>query len=395
MIELKITIFKEAATEWIIYSTLALTVLFSQYFDLIGFSPVQIGILVATMPTVSLISNPFWFKISESIGKKKTACLVSVSAAVLIWLIFVLDGFIPKLVSLALAGFFLSAVLPITENRVVISVKSKGGRFDHARLWGTVGYSVMAITAGFSLRLGLFSIFALLSSVAAIAFVMNLFVIKDADIMSKNIEKKQKVNMGPRNGSPKEFLIMIIPAALALSLVGFISAFLPVYINRKGFDISSVGLTFSIMAFCEVPFLFFAEKIISKIGNVKLLISGMFFLGLRTFLIPVADSFFALLLVQMIHGWNYIVIYFSLFNYIHYKLPEKYSTKAQAVFWMVAQGLSFFMGSVFGGLFVDSFGLEASFSYFGVFGMLLTIPLAIYLYVKHREEKNNNLGEHG
>jgi len=388
---MKKNIYKESFTEWIIYSTLALTVLFSQYFDLTGFSPVEIGVLVATMPAISLISNPFWFKMTEKIGSRKTAMILTIITVAAVWLIFILDGFILKFISVAFSGFFLSAILPITESRVVYSVKNKGGRFDHARLWGTVGYSITAVITGFTLRFGLIMIFVFLSTIVFISFLINTFLYREESVKDEEIHYEISISQ-KRNGSLREFVIMMIPTAFALSLVGFISAFLPMHINKKGFDIATVGLTFSIMAFCEVPFLFFAEKIIKKIGNLKLLISGIFLLGLRTFLIPFADSFPALIAVQMIHGWNYIVIYFSLYNYIHYKLPGKYSTKAQAVFWMVAQGISFFMGSTIGGVVVDKFGLEKSFTIFGVFGMILVIPLVIYAFGRKKNIYNRETG---
>ena len=59
---------------------------------------------------------------------------------------------------------------------------------------------------------------------------------------------------------------------------------------------------------------------------------------------------------------------------------------------MVAQGISFFMGSTIGGVVVDKFGLEKSFTIFGVFGMILVIPLVIYAFGRKKNIYNRETG---
>ncbi|RLL91608.1 hypothetical protein BG32_01110, partial [Mesotoga sp. HF07.pep.5.2.highcov] len=54
--------------EALIYSSLATKNLLSQYFDISGFSPTKIGILMAVLPVVSLVSSPLWFKLSGKFG---------------------------------------------------------------------------------------------------------------------------------------------------------------------------------------------------------------------------------------------------------------------------------------------------------------------------------------
>ncbi|HPM95748.1 MAG TPA: MFS transporter, partial [Mesotoga sp.] len=47
---------REILTEFLVYSNLSLTSLFSQFFDSKGYSPIQIGILMAISPTFSLLA---------------------------------------------------------------------------------------------------------------------------------------------------------------------------------------------------------------------------------------------------------------------------------------------------------------------------------------------------
>ncbi len=168
---------------------------------------------------------------------------------------------------------------------------------------------------------------------------------------------------------------MLVSGGLAFPLIAFYATFLPLLVRQRGYDIATVGLCFAITALSEVPFLGFAEKILQKTGNLLLLSSGVFVMGLRVFLIPLTNSAITLILLQFLHGWTFIVIYYSLSNYIHYHLPESQSIKAQTLFWMTIQGFSFFTGSFFGGYLVDYVGLEESYQLLGlgitIFGSVL------------------------
>ncbi|MDD2334274.1 MAG: MFS transporter, partial [Mesotoga sp.] len=80
--------------EALIYASLATKNLLSQYFDISGFSSTEIGILMAVLPVVSLVSSPLWFKISSGLGQNKIYYIVSLSSAVCIWPIFAASDFL-------------------------------------------------------------------------------------------------------------------------------------------------------------------------------------------------------------------------------------------------------------------------------------------------------------
>ena len=74
------------------------------------------------------------------------------------------------------------------------------------------------------------------------------------------------------------------------------------------------------------------ETIIDKlVMGLKLLgdavvaiITGIFASALRVLLITYVTEMMALFLIESLHGLTYILMYYALFNYIHFKLPEKY-----------------------------------------------------------------------
>ncbi|MFW6248388.1 MAG: MFS transporter, partial [Bacteroidota bacterium] len=135
----------ESLVEWFIYSNLAMINIMAQYFEKSDFSPFQIGALMAVIPGMALIANPFWFSLKKSIGEKKTLKYLTLIPAVLVWGIYLVPGFLPKMIALILFGFFATSVVPLGEAGVMESLMSKGFHLDRARLMGTVGFSTISL----------------------------------------------------------------------------------------------------------------------------------------------------------------------------------------------------------------------------------------------------------
>lgn len=374
-------ILKESAIEWLIYSNLTSTVLLSQFFNNAGFDPVQIGILMAVMPTVSIFSNPFWLAFNEKYGSFKTSTILVFFSLILFWSVFLFQSFTLKLCFWILTAFFMGALVPVMEGRVINSLISKSQRFDLARMWGTIGYAVTIFIAGLLIKEGFYWIF-IISNISVLLIWLINFKIKIPQIKT---EQKQ-VNL--EIGNFKEFITFLIPAFFGVSFIGFNNSFLAVFIDNRGYDLSAAGMVFSIMAIAEIPFLAFGEKIMKKIGNIRLLSIGVFFIGIRAILTPMSSSLETLIAVQLLHGLNYVMVFYTLYNYIHYLLPQKDRLKAQSLIWVSLQGVSFLLGSFLGGIMIDIFGMDNTFYYFGILVLIISFP---FMFLAFSKNKKNTL----
>ncbi|HOO31933.1 MAG TPA: MFS transporter [Thermotogota bacterium] len=373
--------FFEAFNEWLIYGTQAIMNLFSQYFKNEGFSPVQIGILVTIGRVMSLVANPFWFSFKSKFGEKKTIPLITLFPLILIWGIYFLPSFEGKLIAMALSGLFLSVILPIVEGRVISSLMKKGIDFNPSRLVGSVGFSITAFVAGFLIQYGFIVLFILLSILLFFIFLIN----KTHQFEHKKVIAKQTTDS---TGNWKILSIMLVSGILALSSSTFYATFLPLYLDQKGYPMSFTGISFFIFAMAEIPFLIFSKKIIGKIGEPLLLISGVLACGLRILLSAYCTSFIQFIFICLLHGWGYIVIYYAIYHFIHYHMPEKQTNKAQAVFWMGINGIGFVIGSLLGGFIVEGFGLIESYTAIGTFITLLSAVLFFWNRLNSRRHLN-------
>jgi len=368
---------REIVTEIFIYSNLSITALFSQLFHSKGFSSIEIGILMAVTPSLSIIANPFWFRRSSRTGGPSVMGTVSIVSAVSVWTVFFSSTFETSLIAMCFFAFFVVSIIPIAESVVVPSLRKKSKRFDRVRLFGTVGYSITALMSGIILTYGFVFIFIMATvSLSAVAFVSRTY--------PTGRKLKRTDEETDRSSLPLQFYLLVLAGVASITIGAFGSTFLPVLTSERGFNVSSAGFAFSLMAFSEVPFLFFAEKVVEKIGNTRLLVIGIFATGLRWFLTSMAISFPVFLLLQMLHGINYIVVYYSVMNYIHTRFEASKATRALTIYWMSTTGLSYLLGSVLGGVLIRTFGIVRVYTATGITGMAIAIFFSFLFAAFHK-----------
>ena len=364
--------------EALIYSSLATKNLLSQYFDISGFSPTKIGILMAVLPVVSLVSSPLWFKLSGKFGYDKIYYIVSLSSVLLIWPIFVIKSFTTTLFMMILLSFFFSAVVPLGDSIIINKLKSSGGRFDRVRLFGTIGFAITSLALSRLVGLSFFWLFAASASVLAIS---SLFISPKTDDLETADQQHPS-----GTGSTFQLTMMTVGMFVGVTLNSFHNTFIAVYARENGMDSSVVGTVFAITAFSEIPFLLFADRIIEKIGNMKILLFGMIVMGVRTILISYATNEVLLYLVEFSHGLTYILMYYSLYHFIHYELSGKSLVKAESLFWVVRSGMTFIVGSIGGGIVIDLLSVTFAFRFFGFVGVVSSLVMIIFYIVISRRK---------
>ncbi|MFW6248190.1 MAG: MFS transporter [Bacteroidota bacterium] len=370
----------EATAEWFVYSIQALMNLLSQYYESEGFSPVQIGIAVSVGRVMSLIANPFWFKMKTLMGINKVITLVTLIPLITIWGIYLMPNFSGKLIFISISGFFLAVVMPIMEGKVVSSLMKKGLAFNPSRLTGSIGFSITAFIAGFLFNIGFFMLF-LLFSLLLFAVLFSNFKIES------EVKKSKKTHITDSKGNWSMYAIMLFSGVLSIASAIFYVTFLPVYIDIKGYPVFFTGISFFVFALSEIPFLFFSRKLIKQFGELLILSSGIFACGVRLILSFYAINFLQIILISLLHGWGYIVVYYSIYHFIHYHMPSKNVNKAQAIFWMSITGIGFVLGSFLGGYFVEWVGLEQGFLLLGWLIIILFFVYTLWAFIKSTQMK--------
>lgn len=372
------------------YASMATRNMLSQFYDSIGFSSVETGYIMACLPLIAMISNPFWFRISIKISERKTFIIISLSSSVLFISLFFSHSFLLSIVSVCLFSFFYSSCVPIGDSFMMNYIKKHGGSFDKIRLFGTIGYSVTSLILSKLVQNGFIWYFI----VASVCLILSTMIVLFKKRSKRKTGSRAKI-ICPRNGDKATFIILTVGFFFGVFIGSFHITFLPFLTKEIGLDNSSIGIIFAIMSISEAPFLLFADKIISKFGNIKIFLFGLFVVSLRNLIIIYANSLISILLIEILQGFTYILMYYSLFNYIHFKLPKKYLVKAQSIFWASSMGLACIFSSVFGGYLIKWVKVKHSYVIIGIIGFLVLIVLSLIFLKRKNTYKRINIFRQG
>ncbi len=350
--------------EALVYSVMACSTLMSQYFAFSGFSPLQLGFIMALPSLTSIYANFIYFNIGARFSIRKTVMLFSLCASASLWFVFLSKGFYLKFLFMIILTFFQGALLPLIESAMIDYSHSSSLSYNKIRIWGTIGYTITAFIAGRIVKSGFVWFFAIFS---AIFLMINVL----SRLLHQKTAERQKTKL---KAVSKSFLLLfaIVTACVGFNL--FNSVFLPVLVKERSYDPSLVGTTLSLMALSELPFLLNAEKIRTRLKSNVLFMTGVFVIGMRLVLVPLSWSQTSLILIQMLHGWTFIVIYYSTIHLMREKLKGQALLYTQALFWIALQGIGPLIGSTIGGVVVEKMGTDNTYLLFG----MLCLGMAVY-----------------
>ncbi|MGB9789698.1 MAG: MFS transporter [Thermotoga caldifontis] len=349
--------------EFFAYASLACMTLLSHYFVHIGLSPSIVGLLMALPSINALWANQLYFFLAYKLGVKKVVLYFSLLGIASVWSLFA-----SRIVALIFTFSFLlmfsqGALVPLLESSLVEFASQSNFAYGKIRLFGTLGYAFASFVIARLVSRGFSSLFVLYS----LLFFLIGFAVQKSEL-GVRFQRRPSV----RSVDKRFFLLFtVVTASVGFNL--FNSVFLPVLVESKRFRPESVGLSLALMAMSEIPFLLLAERIVKKLGSLRLLLSAFFVVGLRLVLTPLAVNETQLILIQLLHGWTYIVIYYSVLFLMRQMLSGHVLEGTQIVFWMSLQGVGPLLGSSVGGVVVEHLGAEATYLTFGFIAIFLVL----------------------
>lgn len=371
-------VFKYAILEIFVYANMSIAMLMSHYFNSQGFSPSQIGTLVAVYPTMSLMANPFWFYMKRKSGNSRfTLLLIFLGILSSIWFVYIGKGFLQKFLFYALTSFFFNGGVPISEAVVIPGMNYLEKDYGRIRLLGSVGFSIAAYILGYLVKID-FKYMFIFSNLFILVAIFDLFFLNEYEYHEVVVDTVKELK-----GSMLEFSFMLAFGSFAIFSTFSGNTFFTVLVEKLNLDPAVVGKQISLMGLSEIPFLIFSGKLIKRLSNTFLISISLFAVGIRWFLTSFARDEFFLLSIQLLQGLNYIVVYYSILTYIHNFLPKTFKDKAQALYWMMVTGIANIAGTLVGGIVIEKIGIINTYRNIGILAFLVgVVSLGVFKKVK-------------
>jgi PPP family 3-phenylpropionic acid transporter len=346
------------------------------FYQQMGLSGAQIGILTGITPLISLVGGPFWAGVADATRQHRRVMSLAIGVAVITGLVF------PGLRSMAAAAlvislftFFTSPIVSLGDSATIASLGNAKSMYGRLRLGGTIGWGISAPLIGLlverhGLRMSFWS-YALLMFLALLVCQKFIF--------PQYIERsslRQGIRQFAASRSWMLFLILAVTAGLGFMAI---NNYLFAYMKELDATESVMGFGLSLSTLAELPVLFFANIMLKRIGAIRLLRAAVFFTALRMLLFVTFNSIAGVLVAQLLNGLNFPLFWAAGVSFADENAPPGMKSVAQGLFGSVTFGIGSALGGLMGGVLMDVVGSRGMFL---VTGLVMLVGLVALMLVE-------------
>ena len=348
-----------------------------------GLTGGQIGLLAAISPIISFFGAPLWTGAADASHSHKLVTMVSILGVVAIC--FIIPGiasFGGLLLVISLYAFFGAPIVSLVDSAVLTMLGDRKERFGRIRLWGTIGYGVIAPFAGNLIgRLGL-----------KWAFWGYAILMLGGFLIVTQIPFRQSRSNGSFRGGMRVlfanrpwmlFLVMVFIAGIGNATI---NNYLFVYMQSLGASNTLMGFALTVSTLSEIPAMFFSDRLLRRFGARGMLIIAMTTIGLRLICYSLTTQPWVVLVIQLCHGLTFAAIYTAGVHYADQVAPPGMKATTQGMFSGTLMGFGSAAGGLLGGILLDSFSPGGMYAFIGT---LVLVGLIAFLWVERKYFQGN------
>jgi len=306
----------------------------------VGYNSVEIGVIYTSAPLMRFIL-PFIFK--KWIKLDHRVFFTSLFFTFLITVIFFLtinNFWLLMIFSLAFGGA-MGAVLPFAE---IVALENIGKEnYGKIRLWGSVGFSLIAFVLGNILN-GYIMALSFLATMALITAIFGFILAKfdkRAESRSKNQEKDSKFSLG------KYWVFWTSIFLFQLSFGGFYN-FFTIYETEEGIPLDIISNLWIFGVACEIVMLIFQGRLLKNFNLSSLLLVTTFSAVFRWLIVALyPENLLLIVLAQATNALNFALYYTASMAYIYTLYTQK--ILAQQFYLGIGFGLGGAVGAIVSG----------------------------------------------
>ena len=340
----------------------------------LGYSAVEIGAIYTSAPLMRFLL-PFifkhWVKLTSRVFYTS---LVATAIITALFFVTINSFWLFLLINFAFGGA-MGAVLPFVE---IVALESVGKeKYGRVRLWGSIGFAVIAFILGGILN----SYLMALSFLFAMAFLTTFFGFVVASFDKSASTKEQSVSSENSSFSLTKYWAFWVSIFLfQLSFGGFYN-FFTIYETSNGIPLNIVSYLWIFGVACEIVMLIFQGPLLKNFNLLTLLIlttlSGVFRWLLVAFY---PEDLTLMMLAQATHALSFALYYTAAITYVYTLYKQK--QLAQQFFLGISFGLGGSIGAIISGVIY-----KATPSGLFIFEAFIALLAALFLILHKRRRE--------
>ena len=354
------------------------------YYQELGFTGTQIGLLTGIAPLVTFFSAPLWTGLADATLRHRFMMSIALTVGAITLAVFPLfNAFVPVFVVVVLLYFFVAPITPFADSATMFMLADEKEMYGRIRLGGTIGYGLTAIIAGmlvqnYGLRFAFWG--------AATMFLLGFIVSQKLRYGQLRADSPTRGRVRTLLTNPRWLLFLILAFAGGAASAVFNNYLFP-YMKELGANESIMGLALMVGTISEIPILFFGNWLIKHLKSYGLLMLSMVATGLRMLLFAASGTPSLVLFAQLLNGLTYPAMWMAGVSYADENAPAGMSATAQGLFSAMVLGFGTAVGGFIGGPLLASRGGRGL--YFASGAAVLAIVAVVALAHKRLPAEEN------
>lgn len=375
-----------------------------------GFSGSQVGTIYSFNSAITLILMFVYGSIQDKLGIKKTLLMFCVGCEIFLGPFFTWI-YVPMLksqfyVGVLLGSLYLSVAFLATSPTFEALAERMGRRFNfeygQARAWGSFGYAVAALVAGFLFTINAYLIFWVGSAFAVVLLLVLIFFRPEDDEEKlqqfENLAENQKEDKSP---SMAEILnvfkmldlwkiIIFIMMSWAFYTVfdqQMFPDFFTKFFSTPAIGQQAYGVLNSMEVFLESIMMGLVPIMMRKTGVRKSLLIGLVIMVLRIGSCGLVTNPLGVSIIKLLHAPETAIFILAMFRYFTLHFDTRISTTLYMVgFQIAAQVGQIIFSTPFGALH-DKIGYQKTFL---VVSGIVTLSAIYAFFILKKDDKDVN-----
>ncbi len=309
----------------------------SLYLAWLGYSPVEIGILMAVAAATRIFAPVLWGWYADHAEVRmpiiRTASFLSLVFFVMIPFV---HSFTWLLVIMLVYSFFWNATLPQFEAVTLNHLQEEEHRYGRIRLWGSVGFIIAVMGVGPALdHTGLEP---LPFMIAAMSLAMGLTSLWIPDSTYSPTSQPEDRGLWRVLRQP-EVISLLLACFLSQVSFGPFYAFFSIFLEEHGYSRGMIGLLWSLGVMAEIGVFMYMARLLRYAGARPLMVVALALTALRWAMLALGvDSLPVLLCVQLLHLASFGVYHAVALHLIHRLFRGRLQGRGQAIYSSISFG---------------------------------------------------------
>ena len=358
----------------------ALTPFLTLYYQSLGLSGTQIGLLAGLVPLTGMLSGSLWSAAADATRRYRAVLLLAIAGSwVATLLVSRANGLAGLLPLVLINAFFAAPIGSLIDSSVVAQLGENRGDYGRIRLWGSVGWGLSALLVGPVLeRAGLGWAFTVNLSLLAVVFLLGLRVPLAHTQAPPDSTYFGSLRILLADG--RYLTLLLVALVFGMSLAMLLS-YLFLHMRTMGAGESLMAVTLTVATISEVPFLFLAGRLLRRFGVSRVMAVALALMAARAFAYAWMPAPGWVIAINLFHGPTYALFWAAGVAESSRVAPPGLGATAQGAFASAMFGLGSALGNLSGGVLYDRFG--APFLFQSVGWLLLATLVAFVVLRQH------------